>query len=132
MKKFIVLFVLVIFSIPTDAIRSQNYQLQQGLNMIGASLNEQRQKEQQSEYGEELESPWLGYDRDNDCYIGIGEGNLVRKLKIIEIYDYGDAKYHLIQVGSIERIGDIILLTVHDPTFGGQRTFEMGDREDIQ
>jgi len=68
---------------------------------------------------------WDGYDWERGTYIEIEKGNLVRKGKDIEIFDYSDNSYHNVEVESIYRYGDSVEIEVYDYDIDEYRIFEM-------
>lgn len=68
---------------------------------------------------------WDGYDSENQSYIEIEQGNLVRSGNEIEIYDYSDDSYKTVDVQSITRSEDLIEIEVYDSEKNTYRTFEM-------
>ena len=68
---------------------------------------------------------WDGYDYENDSYIEIGKGNLVRRGREIEVYDWGNGEYRNYEVENIQRYGDTVELEVYDPENDEYRVFEM-------
>lgn len=70
---------------------------------------------------------WEGYDYENDSYIEIEKGNLVRSGMTIEIYDHGDGQYKDVDVESITRIPGAVEIEVFDPETGENRIFEMDE-----
>jgi len=71
---------------------------------------------------------WDGYDYDKGNFIEIEKGNLVRRGRIIEIYDYDDGQYRYVVVERIQRIPGAVVLEVFDPETGKNRIFEMNVR----
>ncbi|CUU89660.1 Uncharacterised protein [Campylobacter hyointestinalis] len=68
---------------------------------------------------------WSGYDYDNNTYVDIDKGNLVRSGRDIEIYDYKDGNYKDVEVQSIRNIGSSVEIEVYDYNNNEYRTFEM-------
>ncbi|MCD8024898.1 MAG: DUF5334 domain-containing protein [Candidatus Gastranaerophilales bacterium] len=64
---------------------------------------------------------WDGYDWQNNSYIEIEGGNLVRKGKDIEVYDYSKGEYKTYEVESVNRNE----VEVYDWRSGEYRTFDM-------
>lgn len=70
---------------------------------------------------------WDGYDYDNDNFVEIEEGNLVRSGNDIEVYSYGSGEYHDVTVESITRYGNSVELEVYNWDTGSYETYEMED-----
>ena len=68
---------------------------------------------------------WDGYDWDRGSYVDIGKGNLVRKGREIEYFDYRSGDYRRGDVESIRSHGSKFELEVYDYESGEYRTFEM-------
>lgn len=68
---------------------------------------------------------WDGYDYQSKSFVEIDEGNLVRRGKDIEIYDYKDGRYKDVEVQSVQRSGSTIEVEVYDYSSGKYRTLEM-------
>lgn len=68
---------------------------------------------------------WEGYDPESDSYIEIGKGNLVRRGREIEIYDWKTDEYRTYEVESIQRTGNTVELEVYDYERNKYRVFEM-------
>ena len=68
---------------------------------------------------------WDGTDTETGEAVEIGEGNLVRSGQDIEVYDYGDGKYHNVTVESIDGNGSGAEVEVYDQETGESRTLEM-------
>lgn len=71
---------------------------------------------------------WEGYDWENNSYIEIEKGNLVRDGKNIEIYDYKDGSYKEVEVQNIDKIGNTIEVEIYDKDTKKYRTFEMENK----
>ena len=69
-----------------------------------------------------------GYDYDKGNFIEIEGGNLVRRGRTIEIYDYDNGQYKDVEVESIQRVPGAVEVEVYDPQTGEYRTFEMDER----
>lgn len=67
---------------------------------------------------------WEGYD-DSGNGIEIEKGNLVRKGKEIEYYDYGSGDYKQGEVQSIRNRGSRTELEILDNETGEYKTFDM-------
>lgn len=70
---------------------------------------------------------WDGYDYDKGNFVEIEKGNLVRRGRTIEIFDYDDGQYKDVEVESIQRVPGGVEIEVSDPETGESRTFEMED-----
>ncbi len=68
---------------------------------------------------------WNGYDYENDSYVEIAKGNLVRPGKEIEYYDYKSGEYKQGDVESIRTSHSSIEVEIYDHESGEYRTFEM-------
>lgn len=67
---------------------------------------------------------WDGYDHDNNSYVEIEKGNLVRAGNEIEFYDY-EAGYRAATVENIERNGNEVEIQVLDHESQQYRTLTM-------
>lgn len=70
---------------------------------------------------------WNGYDYENSTYVEIEKGNLVRRGREIELYDY-QRGYINVEVESIRRVGSKVEVEVTDLETGELRTLEMDGR----
>lgn len=68
---------------------------------------------------------WSGYDWETNSYVDIGKGNLVRRDKEIEVFDYNTGEYKNYEVESIRRNSNNVELEVYDWDNNDYRTFEM-------
>jgi len=68
---------------------------------------------------------WTGYDYDENSYVEIEKGELVREGKEIEIYDYEDHEYKNIEIDSMRKYGNHVEIEGTDTDTGEERTFEM-------
>lgn len=68
---------------------------------------------------------WDGYDSDSGSSVEIEKGNLVRRGRDIEYYDYGSGEYREGEVQSIRRHGRIVEVEIEDSETGETRTFDM-------
>ena len=69
---------------------------------------------------------WDGYDWDKGSYVNIGKGNLVRRGREIEVYDYEDAEYKYYEVESIRRTpSNRVELELYDYDTDEYRTLDM-------
>lgn len=70
---------------------------------------------------------WSGFDYDKGNYIDIGKGNLVRRGREIELFDYQDAEYKTYEVENIRTraSGRHTELDLYDWQTGEYRTVEM-------
>ena len=72
---------------------------------------------------------WSGYDYENNTYVDIDKGNLVRSGSDIEIYDHREGEYRNVRVESIRSSGSRrVEVEVTDQQTGDIRTLEM-DRD---
>ena len=70
---------------------------------------------------------WDGYDWERNTYVEIGKGNLVRRGREIEVYDYSTGEYRNYEVDNIRRRTNHVDLDVYDSETGEYRQFEMND-----
>ena len=70
---------------------------------------------------------WSGFDYDRGNYVDIGKGNLVRRGREIEVFDYQDGQYKTYEVENIRNRASGIHteLEVYDAENDEYRTFEM-------
>lgn len=68
---------------------------------------------------------WDGYDYDTGSSVEIEKGNLVRRGKEIEYYDYGTGQYRTGEVQSVRSRGRGAEVEVYDYGTGETRTFDM-------
>jgi hypothetical protein len=69
---------------------------------------------------------WEGYDYENGTFVEIEKGNLVRRGREIEVFDY-QRGYINVEVESVYRRGRTVEVEVFDPNSGETRTLEMND-----
>ena len=65
---------------------------------------------------------WNGYDYNSGSYIEIGDNNLVRSGRTINVYDYNKGEYIDYDVDNVSSNGNV---EVTDPETGETRTFDM-------
>lgn len=70
---------------------------------------------------------WDGVDSGTGGSVEIGQGNLVRSGRTIEVYDADAGEYRDVEVQSIRRFGGSVEVEVYDSDSGEYRTFEMDD-----
>lgn len=68
---------------------------------------------------------WDGYDWDKNTYVEIEKGNLVRRGREIEVYDYSTGQYKHYEVDNIRSRTNHVDLDVYDSETGEYRQFEM-------
>lgn len=68
---------------------------------------------------------WDGYDWEQGSSVEIEKGNLVRKGRDIEIYDYDSGEYRNVEVQNIKRRGNNVDVEVYDYESGEYRELEM-------
>jgi hypothetical protein len=71
---------------------------------------------------------WDGYDYESGTSVEIDKGNLVRRGKEIEFYDYNAGEYRTGEIESIRRSGRSVEVEVLDNETGEIRTFDMDGR----
>lgn len=70
---------------------------------------------------------WDGYDYQAKSFVEIEKGNLVKRGKDIEIYDYKDGTYKDVEVQSVRKSGNSVEVEVYDYKSKKYRTLEMDD-----
>lgn len=68
---------------------------------------------------------WDGYDYQSGNYVEIPKGNLVRSGRDIEFYDSGSGEYRNLEVESIRRSGNSVIVEGIDSETGETRELEM-------
>jgi hypothetical protein len=61
------------------------------------------------------------------AYVEIDKGNLVRRGRDIEAFDYSTGRHHQLSVEGITRYGRTVEVEVYDYTNGEYRTLEFDD-----
>lgn len=70
---------------------------------------------------------WSGYDWETNSYVDIGRGNLVRRGKEIEVFDYNTGEYKNYEVERVRNKGHRTDVEVYDWDTNEYRTFEMNN-----
>ena len=68
---------------------------------------------------------WDGVDQETGADVEIGRGNLVRRGRTIEVYDYGRGEYRDVEVEGVRDRGNRVEVDVYDPETGESSTLEM-------
>lgn len=68
---------------------------------------------------------WQGYEEETGSDVEIQRGNLVRRGRTIEVYDYGRGEYRDVEVESVRDRGNRVEVEVYDPETGETSTLDM-------